>query len=59
MLISKSTIYENKNNNKLKCGNIHFCNNIKASIINSNFFENSSKGNGGAMYVKKKLYNII
>jgi len=56
--MSNITLNKSSNNNRLKCGNIHFQKNIKVSIMNSNFTENSSKGNGGVMYENKKLYSF-
>ena len=52
-MISNITLNKSTNNNRLKCGNLHFQNNITISIINSNFNENTCKGNGGVMYVKE------
>lgn len=56
-MFSNITFNENTNNNKVKCGQIHFQKNITVSIINSKFIENTSKGNGGVLYEVK--YRLI
>jgi len=55
VLISNTSLLKSINNNRLKCGNFHFHKNITVSIMNSKFLENTSKGNGGVMYVDKKI----
>jgi len=47
--MSNFKLHNNVNYNKFECGNIHFTNDLDISISNSEFLENISKSDGGAM----------
>ncbi|ORX82804.1 hypothetical protein BCR32DRAFT_292364 [Anaeromyces robustus] len=49
--ISNINFYNNINNNKLECGNIHFSNDLNISISNSIFYKNNCKSSGGAICI--------
>jgi len=50
-IISNLNFNNNSNNNKIECGNIHFCNDINITLSNSTFSKNIIKNNGGAICI--------
>eukprot|EP00833_Pecoramyces_ruminatium_P013796 jgi/Orpsp1_1/1187828/evm.model.d7180000060425.1 len=55
IIISNLEFKNNNNNNKFKCGSIHFCNKLNITIDKSNFINNNCKNNGGAICIDNIL----
>ncbi|ORX57678.1 hypothetical protein BCR36DRAFT_459391 [Piromyces finnis] len=52
IMMNDLKFYNNINNDKLSCGNIHFINKLNLTIKNSKFFNNFCKSNGGAICIE-------